>query len=151
MFAGGRVLDRVRRREWWARDREATRSASRETSSRSCLTLELSTLAVDMAATDWVETSMVLSAISARFSRVVEGSAEANTILTFGGNRWRKSSRRNEFASVLVPSFSPSNYCIFRNNWFGLRSPNSSPLINCCSLRCSDAAVRLMSCAFKVS
>ena len=56
----------------------------------------------ETAATVDVDTSMILSAISARVSRVVMESADAKTILTFDGRRYRKSSHRNEL-SVMVP------------------------------------------------
>ena len=148
---GGGFLEDLRWQERLARGREATRSASRDTCSRNCLASESSTRRVDRAGTVGADTSIILSAISVRFSRVVAGSAEASTILTLGGNRWRNSSRRNELVSVPAPSLSPSSCCILLSNCVGFRSPNSSPLINCWSLRCSDAAVRLMSCAFQVS
>ena len=48
-----------------------------------------------MAATDGVATSMTLSAISVRVLMFVVASEQARTILTLGGSRCRKSSRRN--------------------------------------------------------
>ena len=146
MLARGQFLEELRWREQLAQGREATRSASRDTCSHNCLTSESSTRGVDRAATVGADTSIILSAISARFSRVVAGSAEASTILTLGGNH-----RRNELASVPAPSLSLRSCCILLSNCVGFRSPNSSPLINCWSLRYSDADVRLMSCAFWVS
>ena len=151
MLAGGRFLEELRWQERLARGREATRSASRDTCSRNCLTSKSSTCGVDRAATVGADTSIILSAILARFSRDVAGSAEVNTILTLGGNRWRNSSRRNKLASILAPNLSPSSCCILLSNCMGFRSPNSLPLINCWSFRCSDAAVHLMSCVFRVS
>ena len=53
-----------------------------------------------MLATLAVVTSITLSAISASLSRVMELSAEANTIRTFPGRRFRNNSRRKELASA---------------------------------------------------
>ena len=96
-------------------------------------------------------TSMTLSVMSARRCRSIDASAEARTILTLGGSRCRKSSRRNVLASADVPSLSPSSCCMWRRSCVGLRSPSSSPLMSCCSFRCSEAAVRLVSSALSVS
>ena len=100
---------------------------------------------VDMAATEGAATSMTLSAISANLSMVVPSGVEASTMRTLGGNLWRNNSRRNEVSS---PGRSPRSCCILRRSWVGLRSPNSSPVKSCCSLRCSERAVCLVSCSF---
>ena len=96
-----------------------------------------------------VATSIILSAISASLGRSVDGSADASTMRTLPGRRWKKSSLRN--ALSWVGWWSPSSCCIRRRSWVGFRSPSSSPLSNCWSLRCSEAAVRFMSSAFRVS
>ena len=100
-----------------------------------------------IAETVGVATSITLSAMSASLLRLMEVSVEARTIRTLGGRRRRKISRRKVLASADVPSLSPRSCCIRRSSSVGLRSPSSSPLISCCSLRCSEAAVRLISSA----
>ena len=57
---------------------------------------------IDSAATVGVETSIILSAISARASRIVEDSTDAKNILMLDGRCCRKSSHMNEL-SVHVP------------------------------------------------
>ena len=81
--------------------REATRSARRVTSARSCLTSEGSVS--EMAETVGAATSMTLSAMSASLWSSMFLSAEARTIRTLGDSRCRNSSRRKEFASVPAP------------------------------------------------
>ena len=103
--------------------------------------------ASDTAAIVGMATSKTLCHVRS-LSRVMEASAEASTILA--GNLWRKSSRRKVFVSA-VPSLSPRSCCILLSSWVGFLSPSSSPLINCCNFLCSEAAVRLMSCALRVS
>ena len=92
-----------------------------------------------MAATDGVATSMTLSAMSARVLMLVVASEQARTILTLGGSRRRKSSRRNVWLASATWS------------WVGFRSPSSSPLMSCCSFLCSEAAVLLTSSALSLS
>ena len=119
-------------------------------SSLSCCTLETCGC-VDVAATvGGMATSMILSAMSASLGRSVVASAEARTIRTLAGRRCRKSSFRNAL-SVVGPRWSPSSCCIRRRSWVGFLSPSSSPLISCWSLRCSEAAVRFISSALRVS
>ena len=91
-----------------------------------------------------IETSIILSAMSASLLMSRVESAEARTILTLAGSRWRNNSRRKETASVDVLSLSPRSCCIRRKSCVGFRSPSSSPLISCCNFRCSEAAVRLI-------
>ena len=67
-----------------------------------------------MAETVGVATSMTLSASSASSSSVVEVLVEASTIRTFGGKRWRNSSRRKVLS--VTPARSPSNCCMRRNS-----------------------------------
>ena len=130
--------------------REATRSAKRVTSACSFSTLA-SVPVLEMADTDGAATSTTLSAMSAILARSVVSAAEARTIRTFAGRRWRNSSLRKALSSPDGPRWSPRSCCIRRSSWVGLRSPSSSPLISCCSFRCSEAAVRLMSSALSVS
>ena len=104
-----------------------------------------------MADTEGVATSITLSASSASLSRVRDSSVEANTMRTLAGRRWRKSSRRNVPSLSGAPVLSPNSCCILRSSCVGLRSLNSSVLKSCWSLRCSEAAVRLISCVFRVS
>ncbi len=96
----------------------------------------------ETAATEGMATSIILSAISANLSRVVPSGVDASTILTFWGNH---NSRKNELST---PGRFPISCCILRSNCVGLRSPNSSPVNSCCSLRFPDRAVRLVSCSF---
>ena len=112
-----------------------------------CLTSET---AVEVAATvGGVATSTILSTMSASLARSVV-SAEARTIRTLEGRRCRKSSFRKAL-SMVGPRWSPNSCCMRRSSCVGFLSPSSSPPSNCCSLRCSDAVVRLMSSAFSVS
>ena len=128
--------------------RDATRSARHATSSRSCLTSELSVRLEQVsktAATVGAATSIALSAMSASLPRSMDESAEARTILTLSGSLWRKSSRRKELASADVPSLSPRSCSLCLSNCVGFLSPRSSPVINWWSFLCSEAAVRLIS------
>ena len=130
--------------------RDATTSARRATSSRSCLYSE----SVRVSATAemvGVATSMTLSAMSASLLRSVEASAEARTIRTLGGRRCKNSYRRKVLESADVLSLSPRSCCMRRSSCVGFRLPSSSPLISCCSLRCAEAAVRLTSSALRTS
>ena len=81
---------------------EATRSARRDTSARSCVrSLSEPGEGWEMAETDGAATSMTLSAMSARVARSIVSRVEARTILTLGGNRCRNSSlRKVRLASV---------------------------------------------------
>ena len=126
--------------------REATRSARRATSSRSCLTSEVS----EISATLVVATSITLSAMSASLLRSMEASVEARTTWMLGGRHCKNNSRRYEFASADLPSLSPRSCCICLSSCVGLQSPSSSPLMSCWSLCCSDAAVRFMSSALSL-
>ena len=128
--------------------REVTRSARRETSALRCCT---SANGSETSATVGVATSTILSAMSASLDRSVVSSAEASTMRTLAGSRWRKSSFRKALFSGVVPRWSPSSCWMRRRSWVGLRSPSSSPLISCWSFLCSDAAVRLINSALRVS
>ena len=103
-----------------------------------------------MGATVVVDNSMTLLAMSASLLRSIVVSAEARTILTFGGKR-RNNSLRKELESAEVPSLSHRSCCIRRSNCVGLRSPSSSPLMSCCNFHCSEAAVRLTNSALRMS
>ena len=93
------------------------------------------------------ETFNTLSASSANLFYSMVTSVEARTL---AGSRWRNNSRRKELLSA-DPNLSPRSCCIRRRSCVGLRSPSSSPLFNCCSLRCSEAAVRLTSWDLRTS
>ena len=130
--------------------------SKRATSTRSCpisvarseAVLVAATVSVDVGgAGGGAETSIILSAISASFSRVVEAGVEANTIRTLGGKHCKNSSCRNELS--IRPEWFPSSCCILRRSWVGFRSPNSSPVKSCWSFRCSEAVVRLVSCSLR--
>ncbi len=125
--------------------------SSRVTSARSCSISDVGAAGVEAetAETEGTATSIILSAISASLSRLVESGVEARTILTFGGSRCRKSSLRNE--PSVTPGRSPRSCCILQRSCVGLRSPRSSVVNNCWSLRCSEAAVLRMSCALRLS
>ena len=97
-----------------------------------------------------VATSITLSASSATLFRSMRLLVDASTIRTLAGNRWRKCSQRKEL-TFAVPSLSPKSCCMRLSSCVGLQSPSSSPLMSCCSLCCSEAAVRLMSWALRVS
>ncbi len=99
----------------------------------------------EMAETEGMATSIILSAISANLSRVVPSGVDASTILTLWGKLCKNNSRKNELST---PGRSPISCCILQSNCVGLRLPNSSPVNSCCSLRCPDRAVRLVSCSF---
>ena len=127
---------------------EATRSVRRATSALSSCSSEAE---VEVAATvGGVTTSTIFSAISASLARSVVVSAEAKTIRTLEGRRCKNSSFRKALSNV-GPRWSPNSCCIRRSSCVGFLSPSSSPLINCCSLRCSEAAVRFISSALRVS
>ena len=98
-----------------------------------------------------VDTSMTLSAMSASLLKSIVVSAEARTILTFGGKRCRNNSLRKELESAEVPSLSPRSCCIRQSNCVGLWSPSSSPLMSCCNFHCSEAAVRLTNSVLRMS
>ena len=68
--------------------------SSRDTSARSCSISDAGThgASEETAETEGTATSIILSAISAILSRLVELGVEAKTILTFDGSRCRKSS-----------------------------------------------------------
>ena len=137
-------------RRWDRVARDATRSASRATTSRSCLTSEVSVWVLAIAEIVGVATFISLWAMSASLVRSMEASVEARTVRTFGGRRCRKSSRRKVLASADAPSLSPRSCYMRRSSCVGLRSPSSSPLMSCCSLCCSEAAVRLINSAVRV-
>ena len=124
---------------------EATGFAGRLISSLSCCVSEAGVETV--ATAGGVATSMILSAISASLGRSVEGLEEARTICTLAGRCWRKSSLRKAWSGV--GRWSMRSCCIWRRSCVGFLSPSSSPN-NCWSLRCSEAAVRLMSSAFRM-
>ena len=121
--------------------RPATSAWSRSTSSerRGALTVEM----------DGAATSTTLSANWARFSKLLVSGLEASTMRTFAGKCWRNSSRRKELS--MAPALSPNSCCIRLRSCVGLRSPNSSALNSCCRRRCSEAAVRCISCCLSVS
>ena len=126
---------------------EATSSARRPTSLCNCCISEGPVS--ETALIDSIATSMTLSAMSARRLRSIAGLAEARTICMLDGRRWRNSSRRKAAESADVLSLSPNSCCMRRSSCVGLRSPSSSPLMSCWSLRCSEAAVRLTSSVFR--
>ena len=82
--------------------RELTRSARRVTSARS-FSMSASGLVRETAETVGAATSMTLSAMSASLAKSVVSSAEARTIRTFGGRRWRNSSLRKLLLSAVAP------------------------------------------------
>ena len=149
---GRRALERLRLR--WGpgrRESEATRVVRRSTSARSwCISVsKVGGWEWERAETDGAATAVTLSAISARVARSIASPVEARTILTLGGSRCKNNSRRKvELASA---AWSPRSCCMRRSSWVGFLSPSSSPRISCWSLRCSEAAVRLMSSALRVS
>ena len=96
---------------------------------------------------DGAATSIILSASCARSLRDTVAPVEAKTMRTLVGKHWRNSSRTRESSMRL----SPINCCIRRSNCVGFRSPSSSAFSSNCSLFCSDAAVRPISCPFSVS
>ena len=104
-----------------------------------------------MEATVVVDTSMTLSAMSTSLLRTIVVSAEAKTILAFGGKRCRNNSLRKELEFAEVPSLSPRSCCIRWSNCVGLWLPSSSPLMSCCNFHCSEAAVRLTNSALRTS
>ena len=95
-----------------------------------------------------LETSIILSPISASVARAVPSGVEAKTIRIACANRWWNSSRKKEGST---PGRSPSNCCILRRSCVGFRSPSSSPVSNCCWRRHSETVVRLMSCSFRAA
>ena len=92
--------------------------------------------------------SRTLSARVASSSRLFASPEGASTMRTLGGMRWRKSSQRR---GLLVAAESPSNCCIRWSSCVGRRSPNSMELKRRCNPRCSETAVRAMSCCLRVS
>ena len=152
VFGAGLGRRRVQKELWccdlgllWVSN--VTRSAKRATSSCSWVTSEF-VCWVEIDATVCVITSMTLPATHFRSK---EESADASTIRTLGGNCCKNSWRRKELASAEVPSLSLRSCCIRHNSWVSLRSPSSLPLMSSCTLRCSEAAVYLMSSALRVS
>ena len=136
------LLEHLRPRRGWGCVRVATRSVSRVSSAFNCCTsVSLETAAM----IGGLATSSILSAMCASLPRSVVPSAEARIIRTLAGRRWRKSSLRKAFCSGVSPRWSPSSCCTRRSSCLGFLSPSSSPLISCCSFRCSEAAVRLIS------
>ena len=135
--------------------RDSTRDARWATSSRRCVISEESRvveellLVCDTTATVCVATSITLSAMSASQPSSIDVSAEARTILTLGGSLWRNNCRRKEFEFGEL-SLSWRSCCMCRNSCVGFLVPNSSPLMSCCSFRCSEAAVHLTSWAFRM-
>ena len=91
--------------------------------------------------------SITLSAISASVDKAVLSGVEARTMRTLWGNLCKNSSCRNDGS---IPGRSPTNCYIRQSNCVGFLSPNSSPVNSCGSRRCSDRAVRLVSCSFNV-
>ena len=100
----------------------------------------------ETASTVGVATSTILSAKSASLERSVMVSAEARTMWTFTGSRWRKS-----LFSGVVLKWSPSNHFMWRRSWVGLWSSSSSPLMSCCNFLYSDMAVHFISSALSMS
>ncbi len=96
---------------------------------------------------DGTDTSMILSASCARSLRATVSVAEARTMRALAGKRWRNSCRRRESSMGL----SPNKCCIRRRRCVGFLLPSSSAFNSNCSLFCSDAAVRPISCSFSVS
>ena len=97
-------------------EREATRLERRVTSALSfSISLPSVELEWETAATVEEETSTTLSAMSASLARSVVPSAEARTMRTFAGSRWRKSSLRNAL-STDGPRWSPRSCCIRRSS-----------------------------------
>ena len=88
-------------------------------------------------------TSITFSVSAASSSKLIESAVDARTIRMLPGMHWRKGPKRKELS--VEAALSPSSYCIWRSNCVGLRSPSSSVLKSYCSLRCSEAIVRLMS------
>ena len=101
-----------------------------------------------LAATVGAATSTTLSASSASSSNIAVVLVEASTMCTFDGSLYRNNSRRKVLSVVLA--LSPSSCCILHNNCVGFQSPSSSALNSCWRWRCSDAAVRRMSCSFRI-
>lgn len=108
------------------------RSARCATTSRSCLTSELSVQServLETAVTGSVATSVTLGAMSACLSKSMDESAEARTILTLAESFWRKNLlKRRELASADIPSLSPRSCWMQLSNWIGFMSPSFSPL-----------------------
>ena len=95
------------------------------------------------AETEGEETSMTLSANCARASKDLSPD-EAKTMRTWPGRCCKNNSRKKEL-SGLGPAASPRSCYIRQSNCVGFLSPSSSAVKSCCSRRCSEAAVRLMS------
>ena len=129
--------------------KEAASSARRPTSSCNCCISEGPVS--ETALIDGIAASMTLLAMSARRLRSIVGLAEARTIRTLDRRRWRNSSRRKAAESADVLSLSPNSCCMRCSSCVGLRSPSSSLLMSCWSLRCSEVAVRLTSSVFRMS
>ena len=133
------------------RENDFTRLVRPATSERSC-SISTANCGVAQASRctaeiEGVATSMMSSAICASCVKVVSRLADARTILTLEGSFWRKCSQ----TKALSGGWSPSSCCIRRSNCVGFRSPSSSVLSNCCSLCCSEAPVRLISCSLSTS
>ena len=95
--------------------REVMSVARRSTSSRKRCTSSL--MGAETAETDdGVETSIILSAMSANFWRSVVASAVARTMRTLAGRRWRKSSFIKACSSRATSRWSPSSCCIRRRS-----------------------------------
>ena len=125
--------------------------SSRDTSVRSCSISDAGTEGAEdeTTETEGTATSIILSAISASLSRMVESEVEAKTILMFDCSRCRKSSLKND--PSVTPGQSPRSCCIVRRSCVSLLPPWSAVVNNCWSLRCSEAAVLRASCALRVA
>ena len=89
--------------------------ARRSTSSRKRCTSSL--MGAETAETDdGVDTSIILSVMSASFWRSIAVSAEARTIRTLAGRRWRKSSFKKACSSRAASRWSPRSCCIRRRS-----------------------------------
>ena len=91
--------------------------------------------------------------LSASFVRLVAVSAEARTILTFAGSRCRNCSFKEGVIVCSSPKVISEKllHPTEKLSWLAVAKLNSSPLMSCCSLCCSEAAVLLTSSALSVS
>ena len=96
------------------------------------------------------DASTIRSASWASWSRDRAPAEGVNTIRTFDGRRWRKSSRSKVGSTV---SAMPPNSCwMCRKTCEGVLSPSSSSAErNSFIRRCSEAVVRLVNSAFRTS
>ena len=94
-------------------------------------------------------TSITLSARVAGASNGISPD-EARTMRTWLGRRWRNSCLK-KVLSGLGPAASPKSCCRRRRSCEGVRSPSSSAVNSWRRRCCSEAAVRLMSWARRMS